>query len=278
MKQKPDAAWLSRKANELQVSILNMAVHAKGGHIGGAYSIIDVMTALYFRVLNHDPKNPHWEKRDRLIYSKGHSCLALYNVLAESGYFEKERLKTFGLDGGFFAGHPERELIPGVEATTGSLGHGLSLAVGMALARQMDRQGHRIFTILSDGECNEGSVWEAIMSAVQFQLDCLTAVFDSNKYESLGRVSEIMGIEPFGERLRTFGWAVREIDGHDMRQILDALESVPFEGGKPSAVVAHTIKGKGVSFMENVPMWHYRAPNEQETRSALEELDAALAR
>ena len=275
---KPDTLWLSRKANELRISILKMATRAKGGHIGGAYSIIDVMTALYFRVLNHDPKNPHWKERDRLVYSKGHGCLALYNVLAETGYFGKERLETFGLDGGAFAGHPERDLIPGVEATTGSLGHGLSLSVGMALARQMNGEKHRIFTVLSDGECNEGSVWEALMAASQFKLDCLTAVFDSNKYESLGRVSEIMSIEPFGQRLASFGWAVREIDGHNMDEIISALESAPFESGKPSAIVAHTIKGKGVSFMENVPMWHYRAPNDKEQAAAMVELEETLTR
>jgi len=148
----------------------------------------------------------------------------------------------------------------------------------MALARQMNGEKHRIFTVLSDGECNEGSVWEALMAASQFKLDCLTAVFDSNKYESLGRVSEIMSIEPFGQRLASFGWAVREIDGHNMDEIISALESAPFESGKPSAIVAHTIKGKGVSFMENVPMWHYRAPNDKEQAAAMVELEETLTR
>lgn len=272
----PDPAWLARKANELRMTILEMVVRAGGGHVGGAYSIIDVMTALYLRVLRHDPWDPDWPDRDRLVFSKGHSCLALYVVLAETGYFQKSRLREFCMDGGLLGGHPERGHIPGVEVTTGSLGHGLSQAVGIALANKMEGRGCRIFAVLSDGECNEGSVWEGFMSAAQHRLDTLTAIIDSNKLESLGLTSEIMSIEPLGERLRSFGWGVREIDGHNMEEIVFALESVPFEAGKPSALVAHTVKGKGVSFMENTPMWHYRAPKGDEVRRALTELCAAL--
>ena len=273
---RPDFNWLRRRANELRISILNMAIRANGGHIGGAYSIIDVMTALYFRVLKHDPSNPSWPMRDRVIYSKGHGCLALYNVLAGTGYFGEERLTKFSVDDGLLAGHPERGFVPGVEATTGSLGHGLSIAVGMALADQMDRNGRRVFCVMSDGECNEGSVWEAAMAGPQFKLDNLTLVIDSNKLESLGKVSDIMSIEPLGERFKTFGWAVEEIDGHNMEHIVDRLERAPFEAGKPSLIVAHTVKGKGVSFMEGVPMWHFRAPNEKEAKLALAELQVAL--
>lgn len=277
LEPKRDVDWLARKATEMRISILTMVCRAGGGHIGGAFSIIDVMTALYFRVLTHDPKDPLWPERDRLLFSKGHGCLALYTVLAETNYFTKDKLKGFCVDGGTLAGHPERHFIPGVEVTAGSLGHGLSLGVGMALAHKMDsRSSRHVFAVLSDGECNEGSVWEAVMSASQFKLDGLTAIIDSNKYESLGRVSEIMNIEPLAEKLRSFGWAVCEIDGHDMSQIVDALERVPVESGKPTAIVAHTVKGKGVSFMENVPMWHYRAPNEQEADTAFSELEAAL--
>ena len=274
----PDPAWLGRKANELRITILEMAVRAGGGHIGGAFSIIDVMTALYFqfRVFRHDPSDPSWPERDRLVFSKGHGCLALYVVLADTGYFRKSRLHEFCVDGGLLGGHPERGHIPGVEVTTGSLGHGLSQAVGMGLANRMDGTKSRIFVVLSDGECNEGSVWEAFMSAAQHRLDCLTAIIDSNKMESLGLTKEIMNIEPLGDRLRSFGWAVRDINGHDMDEIVAALESVPFEAGKPSAIVAHTVKGKGVSFMENKPMWHYRAPNREEARKALAELCTAL--
>lgn len=273
----PDPTWLERKAKELRITILEMVVRARGGHIGGAYSIVDVMTALYFLVLKHDPSNPAWPDRDRLVFSKGHGCLALYVVLADTGYFRRSRLREFCVDGGLLGGHPERGHIPGVEVTTGSLGHGLPQAVGIALANKLDGGKSRTFVVLSDGECNEGSVWEGFMSASQLQLEGLTAIIDSNKMESLGPTKEILNIEPLGERLRSFGWAVREINGHDMKEIVGALESVPFVAGKPSAIVAHTVKGKGVSFMENAAMWHFRAPSEQEARKALAELCRALA-
>lgn len=276
LNKKPDVSWITRKADELRILILEMVIRAGGGHIGGAYSIIEVVTALYFRVLNHDPQNPSWSDRDRLLFSKGHGCLALYAALAEAGYFEKERLEKFCVDGGLLAGHPEREFVPGVEITSGSLGHGLSIGVGMALAAKIDKKKYHVYVVLSDGECNEGSTWEALMSGAQFNLDNLTVVIDSNKYISLGPIAEIMNIEPLGDRLRDFGWAVNEIDGHDMNQIVGALEKVPFKSGKPSAIIANTVKGKGVSFMENVPMWHYRAPNEEEAELALQELKEAL--
>ena len=271
-----DAKALALKANELRLNILEMVIAAGGGHIGGSFSVIDILTALYLRVLRHDPENPEWSERDRLVFSKGHCCLALYNVLAECGYFPRENLQRYCVDDGLLAGHPERELVPGAEATTGSLGHGLPIAVGMAIARQLDDGGHRIFCVLGDGECNEGSVWEALMAGAQYNLDCLTAIVDSNKLESLGRVTDILSIEPLGDRLQAFGWAVREIDGHDMDEILGALEALPFEPGKPSAIVAHTVKGKGVSFMENQTPWHYRGPNAEEAVVARRELEALL--
>lgn len=275
-KNKPDVSWLARKANELRILALEMAIRAGGGHLGGAFSVIDVITALYFRVLNHQPENPSWPERDRLLFSKGHSCLALYTALAETGYFEKERLGKFCVDDGLLAGHPERELVPGAEITAGSLGHGLSIAVGMALAARIDKKNHKVYAVLSDGECNEGSTWEAIMSGAQLGLDNLTLIIDNNKFISLGPLAGIMNIEPLGDRLRDFGWGVEEIDGHDMNQIVSALEKVPFEPGKPSVIVANTVKGKGVSFMENVAMWHYRGPNPEEAKAALQELREAL--
>lgn len=272
----PEPAWLARRAKELRITILQMVVRAGSGHIGGAYSVVDLLTALYYRIMKHDPRDPDWEARDRLVFSKGHCCLALYAVLADNGYFSPSRLKEFCVDGGLLGGHPERRRIPGVEATTGSLGHGLPLAVGMALARRMDGADYRVFAILGDGECNEGSVWEGFMSAPQLKLDGLTAIIDSNKLESLGPVSDILSIEPLGDRLRSFGWEVAEIDGHNMEEIVAALEAVPFKPGKPSAIVAHTLKGKGVSFMENAPMWHLRGPNQEEARVAYSELARAL--
>lgn len=273
---KASAEFLAETANRLRLSILDMAISAKGGHIGGSFSVVDVLTALYLRVLQHRPEDPRWAGRDRLIFSKGHSCLALYNVLAEAGYFPRENLQRYCVDGGLFAGHPEHDLVPGVEATTGSLGHGLPIAIGIALAGQMDKADYRTFAILGDGECNEGSVWEAFMAGPQLKLHRLTAIIDSNKLESLDRVANILNIEPLGERLRHFGWAVREIDGHDMAQIIAALEDLPYADDRPSAIVAHTVKGKGVSFMENVTMWHYRGPSPEEARTARAELSARL--
>ena len=269
---------LSRQADRYRLRILEMAIKGNGGHIGGSFSVIEMLTALYHRVLNHDPQNPNWEGRDKLVFSKGHCCLALYNVLAEFGYFPKEKLETYYQDGGYLAGHPTFGKIPGVEATAGSLGHGLPIAVGMAIAARHRGENRRIFTILGDGESNEGSVWEGFAAGGQFGLSNLTAIIDCNGYESLGTVDEIMSIEPLAGRLQSFGWEVREINGHNMDEILGALERVPFNSSKPSAIVSRTNKGNGVSFMENVSMWHYRAPSEEEAAQARRELEARINR
>lgn len=266
---------LIKIASKLRLEILNMVTNANGGHIGGAFSVIDTLTALYMNILNHDPKNPSWESRDRLLYSKGHSCLALYTILAECGYFDYKLLEKYAIDGGAFAGHPEREFIPGVEITAGSLGHGHSLGVGIALAGKIDSKDYRVFVVSSDGELNEGSTWEAIMSASQYKLDNLTMIIDYNKYISLGTINSIMNIDPLKKRFESFGWMVNEIDGHNMGEIVSSLEKIPFKKDKPSAIIAHTIKGKGVSFMENVPMWHFRAPNPNEAFQAKNELENA---
>jgi transketolase len=272
----PEARELSRKADLYRLGILEMAIEGSGGHIGGSFSVIEMVTALYHAVMKHDPKNPKWDGRDRLVFSKGHCCLALYNVLAEFGYFPKDNLKTYYKDGGFLAGHPTYGKIPGVEATAGSLGHGLPISIGMAIAAKHRGKSGRIFTILGDGECNEGTVWEAFAAGPQFNLDNLTAIVDCNGYESLGTVEEIMSIEPLAQRLTSFGWAVREIDGHDMEEVLSALRAVPFEAGKPSAIVSRTNKGNGVSFMKNVSMWHYRAPTKDEATKARAEIEARI--
>jgi len=271
-------AELARQADRYRLRILEMAIKGNGGHIGGSFSVIEMLTALYHRVMKHDPENPNWEGRDKLVFSKGHCCLALYNVLAEFGYFPKEKLDTYYQDGGYLAGHPTYGKIPGVEATAGSLGHGLPIAVGMAIAARHLGEDRRIFTILGDGESNEGSVWEGFAAGGQFGLSNLTAIIDCNGYESLGTVDEIMSIEPLAGRLASFGWEVREIDGHNMDEILGALESVPFHASKPSAIVSRTNKGNGVSFMENVSKWHYRAPSEEEAAQARLELEARINR
>jgi transketolase len=273
---KPSVYSLARRAQELRISILEVVSNARGGHVGGAYSIIDVMVALYSRVLKHDPSNPAWPDRDRLIFSKGHGCLALYSVLAEAGYFPKEWLAGFCVDGGILGGHPEREAIPGVEVSSGSLGHGLSIGIGIALAAKIDRKNYHTYVVISDGELNEGSTWEALISGAQFKLDNLTLIVDSNKYISLGTLSSIMNIEPLCTRLRDFGWEVAEMDGHCMEDIVSTLENRMSELGKPRAIVANTVKGKGVSFMENVSKWHYRAPNKEEEETAYRELRQEL--
>ena len=267
---------LKKIAYNLRIKILDMTVKANGGHIGGSYSIIDALTVLYMNVLKHDPKNPSWKDRDRLLFSKGHSCLALYTILAECGYFDKKLLLKYAIDNGSFAGHPEMGFIPGVEITAGSLGHGHSLGVGMALAGKIDSKTRRVFVVSGDGELNEGSTWEAIMSASQYKLDNLTLIVDYNKYISLGTINSIMKIDPLNERLKSFGWTVKEVDGHSMREIKDVLEILPFSKNKPSAIILNTIKGKGVSFMENVSMWHFRSPSKQEEKQAKQELEKAI--
>lgn len=278
MKNKYSPEELASKANSFRIEIIKMAYRAQEGHIGGAYSIIDIMTALYYNFAKIDPKNLSWPARDKIILSKGHCCLALYPVLADLGYFEKSELETFCKDGSRLGGHPERDLIPGVEATTGSLGHGLSLGIGMALAAKLDKKDNRVFVILGDGECNEGSVWEAFMSAAQFKLNNLTAIIDSNKYESLDKVSEILNIDPLGEKLKLFGWRVKEIDGHDMPQIVSAFDTLFYNSAKPSAIIAHTVKGKGVSFIEKSPVeWHAKKlRKEQELKTAISELERLI--
>jgi len=272
----PDSVWLARKAQELRISILRMVINAGSGHIGGAYSVLEILTALYFRVLKHDPRNPAWNGRDRLIFSKGHACLALYVCLAENGYFPKARLDEFLVDDGLLGGHPERGRIPGVEVTAGSLGHGLPMAIGMAMVLKNAGRDQRVFAVLSDGECNEGSVWEAFLSAAQLKLDGLTAIIDNNHMESLAPTDEILKLEPMADKLRAFGWSVQEVDGHNMAEVVSALESVPMDRGKPNAIVAHTIKGKGVSFMENEPKWHLRGPTLEEAKIAYSELARAI--
>jgi transketolase len=217
-------------ADQIRLRIINMVVRANGGHLGGSFSVLEILVALYLGgILRHSPANPGWEQRDRFILSKGHSCMALYNVLAEAGYFSRESLETYCEEGSIFAGHPEHDLVPGVEATTGSLGHGLPISVGLAMGAKLTKQDGRVYCILGDGECNEGSVWEAFMAGPQFKLNNLVAIIDSNKLESLDRVENILSIEPLGDRLTSFGWDVVQIDGHDFEEIFKALDFVMTE-------------------------------------------------
>ena len=236
------------------------------------FSMIELLAVLYGRILRVDPAQPDWSERDRFILSKGHGCAALYAVLAESGFFPASWLDTFYQDGSLLSGHVTHKGIPGVEISTGSLGHGLSIATGMALAAKRDGKDHHVFCLMSDGECDEGSVWEPILFAPQYRLDNLVAIVDYNKIQSLGTVKEVMDLEPFADKWRAFGWAVQEIDGHDLDEIETTLATVPFVKDRPSCIIAHTIKGKGVSFMEDNLLWHYRTPQGEEYEAALAEL------
>jgi transketolase len=232
----------------------------------------DLLAVLYSKTLRIDPARPDWPERDRFILSKGHACAPLYAVLAERGFFPTEWLDDFYQDGSHLPGHATHVGVPGVEVSTGSLGHGLPIACGMALAGKRDGKAYRVFTLLSDGECDEGSVWEAVLFAPHHRLDNLISIVDYNKIQSLGTVKEVLGLEPFGAKWNAFGWAVREIDGHNLEQIEQVLSEVPLEPGKPTCVLAHTVKGKGVSFMENKLLWHYRSPDGDEIARALVEL------
>jgi transketolase len=239
--------------------ILEILLKAKRGHIGSAFSILEIVRVLYDEVLKVDPKRPQWADRDRFILSKGHGCLALYVLLAEKGFFDPAELNRFSSATGILGGHPEHITVPGVEASTGSLGHGLSIGVGMALAAKMDRAAWRVFAIIGDGESQEGSIWEAALSAAKHRLDNLTVILDYNKMQCYSAVSEILGLEPLADKWRSFGFAVREIDGHNIDEIRSAFAAVPLEKNKPSLILAHTLKGKGVPELEQNPDWHHKA-------------------
>jgi transketolase len=264
-----DASSLAR---QIRVQVAQMIHRAKSSHLASAFSMAELLAVLYAKILRIDPERPNWAERDRLILSKGHACAALYVVLAELGFFPKEWLDDFYQDGARLAGHATHVGVPGVELSTGSLGHGLAVACGMALAGKRDGSSYRVFSLLSDGECDEGSVWEAALFAPHHRLDNLIVIVDYNKIQSLGTVKEVLDLEPFAPKWRAFGWAVQEIDGHDVEQIERILAVVPREQEKPTCIIAHTVKGKGVSFMENKLLWHYRAPDNDEMARALDEL------
>lgn len=250
-----------------------MTSRANASHIASSLSIAEILAALYGGVLRVRPDDPEWADRDRLILSKGHGCAALYAVLAEAGFFPAAWLDTYYLNGTRLAGHATHKGIPGVEISTGSLGHGLPIGLGMALAGRRDGRPYRVFCILSDGECDEGSVWEAALLAPQHHLDNLTVVVDYNKIQSLGRVKDVIDLDPLADKWTAFGWAAREIDGHDPAAVQGALSAAPFVPGRPSCIVAHTVKGKGVSFMEDKLLWHYRAPRGEDFDRAIAELE-----
>ncbi len=270
--KKSDLTSLRVLAQRIRIHVVGMTHRAKSAHVGSSLSMADLLAVLYGTTLRVRPDEPAWPDRDRFILSKGHGCAGLYAALAESGFFPIGWLDDYCQNGSALAGHVTHTGVPGVEVSTGSLGHGLPIACGMALAGTRDRKTCRIFVLLSDGECDEGSTWEAALFAPNHGLDNLIAIVDYNKIQSLGSVKETLDLEPLAAKWEAFGWAVREINGHSVAEIADVLDSVPFRPGQPSCVIAHTVKGKGVSFMEDQLLWHYRSPNEKEYRLALAEL------
>jgi transketolase len=266
------AAELAGKARLIRRHIIEMLGKAGSGHPGGSLSAADIVTALYFKEMRLKPAEPDWPDRDRFVLSKGHAAPLLYAALAERGYFPVEELATLRKLGSRLQGHPDMRKLPGVEVSTGSLGQGLSIANGMALAARLDDRDYRVYALLGDGEIQEGQIWEAAMAAAHYALENLTVFIDYNGLQIDGPVSEIMAPEPVPDKWRAFGWQVLEIDGHDFRQILGALAEARNTGGRPTAVVARTVKGKGVSFMEHGVDWHGVVPKGDQLKQALEEL------
>lgn len=251
---------------------MKMFYESQEGHIGSCLSCVDILTVLYSKILKIDPKKPEAENRDRFILSKGHAAAALYAALAERGFFDKNLLGKYCRSGEKIAGHPTRGCLPGVEASTGSLGHGLSMGAGLALAAKRDKKSHRVFILMSDGECDEGSVWEAALFASHHKLDNLVGIIDYNKFQAYGRTNEVLNLEPFSEKWQSFGWGAKEINGHDFSEIEKNLSQVPFGSGKPTLLIAHTVKGKGISFLEDKLESHYRHLSKEDYETALREL------
>jgi transketolase len=259
-------------AHKIRHSVVRMTHLGKSSHVGSALSMADVMAVLYSGALRVDPGNPKWPERDRFVLSKGHAGAAVYAALAHTGFMPVSVLDEHYRDGSILSGHVSHKGVPGVELSTGSLGHGLGVAVGMAKAAHLRGAGFRVVCLLSDGECDEGSNWEAILFAAHHKLSNLTAIVDYNKIQSLAAVSETIGLEPFVDKWIAFGWRVIEVDGHDHRELRDALAAANTAGDRPTCVICHTTKGKGISFMENSVLWHYRTPQGDEFDAAIEEL------
>ena len=265
---------LEKIANNVRIDILEEVYNAKSGHIGGAFSIVDILTVLYFNEMNIDAKSPDSPDRDRLVLSKGHASAALYAVLAEKGYIDKEELKTFRNIDSNLQGHPDMNKVPGVDMTTGSLGQGLSVANGMALSSKLDSRGYRVYCILGDGELQEGQIWEAAMTAEKYQLDNLCVIIDANELQLTDTTMNVKGINQndIEQKFRAFGFQTVVIDGHNIESIIRALTIAEMTKGKPTAIICKTIKGKGVSFMENQIDWHGKEPNDEEYKIAIQEL------
>ena len=270
--KKLSAEELKKMAISVRKDIVEMIANVNSGHPGGSLSATDIVTALYFNVLNHNPADPHWEDRDRFILSKGHACPTLYSCMARTGYFPMEELKTLRQINSRIQGHPEVRKLPGIEASTGSLGQGLSIGIGLAQGAKVQGKNYRTYVLTGDGELDEGQIWESALYCGHKGVDNLVAIVDSNKQQLDGWVKDIMPLESLSDKWKAFNWEVIEIDGHDMNQILDAFKKAESIKGKPTVIIANTIKGKGVSFMENNLEFHGAAPNEKQLAEALKEL------
>jgi transketolase len=265
---------LDARSRQLRKTIIQTIQAGNRGHLGSAFSLVEILRVLYDDILKYDASHPRWPGRDRFILSKGHGCLALYALLADRGFFPESELWKFCKPDGILGGHPEYGKVPGVEASTGSLGHGLSIGIGLALNARFERAAYRVFVVISDGESNEGSVWEAALCASKHKLDNMVVMVDYNKQQSYGTTYQVLDLDPLPDKWTAFGFAVREVDGHGLSAMRQALLETPFEPGKPSIIICHTIKGKGVSFVENNLSWHHKTKiTEEEARSLLAELE-----
>jgi transketolase len=261
-------------SNKVRKNIILMSLRAKSAHMGGSLSCVEILVALYFSAMNVFPKDPHNPRRDRLVFSKAHDVKALYVALALRGFFPVSLLESYEKDNAVLTGHSVRGSVPGIEVSAGSLGHGLSIACGMAYAGKIDKKNHRVFAVLSDGECQEGSTWEGFLFGGHHKLENLVVVIDYNKLQGFGRIDEVLGLEPFVEKLKNFGWEVKEVDGHDVDAVEKILQNVPFKKDKPSVLIAHTIKGfGGVPKYEDKVISHYKPPTEEEAKDAIKKLE-----
>ncbi len=267
---------LNQKARDLRLDVLDMTTRVSSGHVSSSYSCVEILTALYFGgVLRHRPDEPKWPARDRFILSKGHAAPLLYAVLAHAGYFDRERLWTLRQINSPVEGHPIQDALPGIEMTSGSLGKGISVGLGHVIAGRLNDLDYRVYVLLGDGECQEGQIWESAISASHFNAHNLVAIVDHNKYQETGPISREMALEPFADKWRAFGWNVEEVDGHDIGALIDVLQGVREVEGQPSAIIAHTVKGKGVSFVEDDYTFHGRALTPEQAERAREEMQCS---
>lgn len=264
---------LRKIARNIRKKIIKMSLIGGASHIGTALSCVEILVTLYFHIMNVDPRRPSYSERDRFIMSKGHGCAALYATLAEKEFFSNDMLEKYYIDGGMLPGHVTKDSVPGIEVSSGSLGHGLSIGIGMALAAKIDKKKYRVFVLIGDGECNEGAIWEGAIFAAMHKLDNLIVIVDYNKLQAFGYTNEVLNLEPFGKKWEAFGWCVEEVDGHNIEQLIEVLTKIPKEKNKPLVIIAHTIKGKGVSFMENRLEWHYKSLTESIASAALDDIE-----